>query len=74
MKMDRVGGLLPIRKQAMEKLKEAASMAGEHIPKQGWVKSITTWGMGYFNTSSSPKAHDVTEEELAWYVHIKRNL
>lgn len=51
------------RKQAMEMLKEAASKAGEHIPKQGWVQSIATWGMGYF---SSPKAQEITEEELSW--------
>lgn len=50
------------RKQAMEMLKEAASKAGEHIPKQGWVQSIATWGMGYF---SSPKAQEITEEELS---------
>ncbi len=50
----------------MEMLNDAATMAGEHIPKQGWVQSIATWGMGYFG-AASPKADDVTEEELSWW-------
>jgi predicted RNase H-like HicB family nuclease len=47
------------RKQAMDMLKEAASKAGEHIPKQGWV----AWGMGYF--SSSKAQEEITEVELS---------
>ncbi|KAH9554368.1 hypothetical protein CY35_08G060400 [Sphagnum magellanicum] len=59
-----ISGAEEDRKQAMEMLNDAATMAGEHIPKQGWVQSIATWGMGYFG-AASPKADDVTEEELS---------
>lgn len=52
------------RKQAMEKLQEAANLAGELIPKQGWAQSIASWGIGYFLTQS-PKSVDVSEEELS---------
>lgn len=63
-----ISGTEEDRKQAMEMLKEAASKAGEHIPKQGWVASIATWGMGYF---TSPKAQEeITELELSWYIPL----
>lgn len=52
------------RKQAMERLQHAATLAGEHIPKKGWAKSIASWGMGYFVTQS-PKSSDISEEELS---------
>lgn len=52
------------RKQAMERLQHAATLAGEHIPKQGWAQSIASWGMGYFVTQS-PKTSSITEKELS---------
>ncbi|XP_024541753.1 tetratricopeptide repeat protein 39B isoform X1 [Selaginella moellendorffii] len=59
-----ISGAEEDRKQAMEKLGTAASMAENLIPKQGWVQSIATWGMGYFS-SPSPKSDDISEEELS---------
>ncbi|MCO5554104.1 hypothetical protein L7F22_007630 [Adiantum nelumboides] len=52
------------RKQAMERLQHAASLAGENIPKQGWAQSIASWGMGYF-VSQSPKSISISEKELS---------
>ncbi|OAE35092.1 hypothetical protein AXG93_763s1260 [Marchantia polymorpha subsp. ruderalis] len=51
------------RKQAAERLTEAATMAREHVPTQGWVKSIAVWGMSYF--AAPPKQDDISEEELS---------
>lgn len=58
-----ISGTEEDRKQAMDKLREVANMATEHIPKQGWAQSIAAWGMGYF--TSSPGCSDVSEEELS---------
>lgn len=52
------------RKQAMERLQHAATLAGENIPKQGWAQSIASWGMGYFGTQS-PKTLCISEKELS---------
>eukprot|EP00250_Pteridium_aquilinum_P012457 c20737_g1_i1 orf=155-2137(+) len=52
------------RKQAMERLQYAATLAGENIPKQGWAQSIASWGMGYF-VSQSPKTLSISEKELS---------
>lgn len=52
------------RKQAMERLQQAANLAGENIPKQGWAQSIASWGMGYF-VSQSPKTFSISEKELS---------
>jgi len=58
-----ISGTEEDRKQAMDKLREVANMATEHIPKQGWAQSIAAWGMGYF--TSAPGCSDVSEEELS---------
>ncbi|KAH7315988.1 hypothetical protein KP509_21G073200 [Ceratopteris richardii] len=52
------------RKQAMERLQHASTLAGENIPKQGWAQSIASWGMGYF-ASQSPKSTSISEKELS---------
>ncbi|KAL3690779.1 hypothetical protein R1sor_004430 [Riccia sorocarpa] len=51
------------RKQAVERLNEVAVMAREHVPTQGWVKSIASWGISYFATAAKPD--DISEEELS---------
>ncbi|KAL2623343.1 hypothetical protein R1flu_003548 [Riccia fluitans] len=51
------------RKQAAERLNEVATMAREHVPSQGWVKSVAVWGMSYFVTPT--KSDDISEEELS---------
>jgi hypothetical protein len=39
-------------------------MAREHVPNQGWAKSIAAWGMNYFSSPSS-RADNISEEELS---------
>lgn len=58
-----ISGTEEDRKQAMDKLREVANMAAEHIPKQGWAQSIAAWGIGYF--TSAPGCNDVSEEDLS---------